>query len=90
MTKSKITMAKERNTNHPATLLMIKDTIEKGQTRVVIGQTAEGELARLETSRHPKNGITIQGFAGDKEPVTISGLTLEQADAIGWLFAAMC
>ena len=79
-------------TNHPATLIMLKDDLEKGNSRVAIGQGGDEQEVRMEIFNHCEHGITALFYSGkdDDKPFCISGLTLEQADALGWIFCKIC
>lgn len=79
-------------TTHPATLAMLESAINEGATRCTYGTNGNDNPVKLEVFRHAKHGITAQIFVGldDRNPTTISGLTMEQADALGWLICKLC
>ncbi len=87
-------MAARKNpmTGHLATLTMLEDDLKKGRTRCHLGQNGDGQVAKLEVSLDPDFGITAKVFCGkdDIHPTIITGLTAEQADALGWAFAKLC
>ena len=79
-------------TNHPATLIMLEGDLEKGNSRIAIGQGGDGQEVRMEINKDSKHGIMALFYSGkdDDKPFCISGLTLEQADALGWIFCKIC
>lgn len=77
------------STTHPVTLFFLEDTLREGKTKVIRGVSG-GEDVRMEISKDEENGIVARVFKGQKKPVTVSGLTLEQADALGWMFRLVC
>lgn len=79
-------------TTHLASIAMLEGDLEKGAIHCYLGRTGDDEPAKLEIGRHYKHGITAQIFVGknDQHPTTITGLTIEQADALGWAFVKLC
>ena len=78
--------AMDKNTNHPATLLSMKDALESG-TPVTLKTTAGSVEARrvrngqgLTVTFHPQDG---------SKPLSVTGLTPEQADAVKWMLGAV-
>lgn len=73
----------KKNTTHPASLILMRDSIQK-EGRHILKTT----LGDIETTAGGGGLYAVEFHHGELKPVTVTGLTDEQADAIGWMFAA--
>lgn len=75
------------NTTHPATKANIK--INGEQNRPSVFHATKGRRLKIEKDGDTYNVSSYNILSPNKEPVCVVGLSLDQADAIGWLFCSL-
>lgn len=75
------------NTTHPATKANIE--INGNEGRPSIFCATKGRRLKIEKVGATYTASSYNILAPHKKPVCITGLSVEQADAIGWLFCSL-
>lgn len=73
----------KKNTTHPASLILLRDALAREGKHI-----QETTLGEVETTAEGEGLCAVEFRPKGLEPVTVAGLSAEQADAIGWMFAA--
>ena len=75
------------NTTHPASKANIE--INGNEGRPCVFCATKGRRLKIEKDGDTYNVSSYNILTPNKKPVCIVGLSLEQADAIGWLFCSL-
>ena len=73
----------KRNSTHPASLILLRDSLAREGKHI-----QETTLGEVETTAEGEGLCAVEFRTKGLEPVTVAGLSAEQADALGWMFAA--
>ena len=71
------------NSTHPASLILMRDALAREGKHIL-----ETTLGEVETTAEGEGLCAVEFRPKGLEPVTVAGLSAEQADALGWMFAA--
>lgn len=73
----------KQNSTHPASLILMRDALAREGRHIL-----ETTLGEVETTAEGEGLCAVEFRPKGLEPVTVAGLSAEQTDALGWMFAA--
>ena len=71
------------NSTHPASLILMREALAREGKHIL-----ETTLGEVETTAEGEGLCAVEFRPKGLGPVTVAGLSAEQADALGWMFAA--
>ena len=73
----------KQNSTHTASLILMRDALAREGRHIL-----ETTLGEVETTADGEGLCAVEFRPKGLKPVTVAGLSTEQADALGWMFAA--